>query len=90
MTRRTVSLDNISVPGLGLRRVTRPALEMIKYLPISVDVGSYHKPDDEDRVSLWVVCFLEKNTRQRLVRDDVCCSTYNVKSWKITRMQVNA
>jgi len=26
--------------------------------PISVDVWSYHKPDDENRISLWSVCWL--------------------------------
>jgi hypothetical protein len=44
MTRRTLPPDCISVLGYSLRRVTSPALERIKYRPISVEVGSYYKP----------------------------------------------
>jgi hypothetical protein len=60
MPRRPVSLYYISVPGRGLRRTTSPTLELIKYHPIIVNVGSYYKPDVEDRISLWKVCLFEK------------------------------
>lgn len=56
MTQRLVLSDYISVLERGLRRATNPALELIKYHPSSVDVRSYHKPDDETRISLWSVC----------------------------------
>jgi len=57
MPRRSFLPDYISIPGRGLRRVTKPDLIFIKYHPISLDVGSYHKTDDEDRISLWKVCW---------------------------------
>jgi len=44
MTRRTLSTDCISVLGYSFRRVTSPALEHIKYHPISVVAGLYYKP----------------------------------------------
>jgi len=55
MIRRPISPYYISVQGRGLCRVTSPVLIRIKYHPISLDVGSYHKPDVDDRVSLWSV-----------------------------------
>jgi hypothetical protein len=87
MPRRPVSLCYTSVLGCGLRRATSLTLELIKYHSISEDVGSYHKPDDEDRISLWSVCRLKKI---EVAWDYVCWNTSNVKSWKITRMQVKS
>jgi len=43
MTRRPFS-------GRGLRCATIPALDVIKFHPINVDLWSYHKPDDDDRI----------------------------------------
>ena len=60
MPRSPVWLCYSSVAGRGLRRTTRPVREISKYYPISEDVGSRHTPDDEDRISLWNVCWLEK------------------------------
>ena len=71
MTRRSVLPDYISTPGRGLRRATKPDLIFIKYHPISLEVGSYHKTDDEDRISIWNVCDFKKRN-QLLARDNVC------------------
>jgi hypothetical protein len=54
MTRRQDNLIT-SVLEQGLRRSTSPALELINYHPINLEIGSYHKPDGENRVILWCV-----------------------------------
>jgi len=89
LTRRQGNLIT-SVPEQELRRCTSPTLELINYHPINLQVGSYHKPDGENRVSLWHVLWFEK-IDVAVISGVICVEAlFMLKAEKITRIRVKA
>ena len=89
LTRRQGNLIT-SVPEQKLRRCTSPALELINYHPINPEVGSYHKPDGKNRVSLWHGLWFDK-TEVAVSLGLICVEAlFMLKAEKITQMRVKA